>query len=113
MKQIRENRILYRALTLSKLIALLAVAFLLSATLDEVPDCPELLNSSRGQVASLQLGHAADFAAAPSVSYLDFLNVPPRVTARLQDFGEILAIAPQSLVSRYVYQSADPSPPST
>jgi hypothetical protein len=106
-----ENRIFYRAFTLSKLIALLAVVFLLSATLDKVPDCPELLNSSRGQVVSLQLAHAGDLTAASGVSYLICFSTG-QLVIQTRDFVRVLAVAPSAYVSWPGYQASDPSPPS-
>jgi hypothetical protein len=105
-----EKRILYRAFTLSKLVALLAVVFLLSATLDKVPDCPELLNSSRGQVVSLQPAHAGDLTAASGASYLVCFSTGQLVT-QTRDFGRVLAVAPSAYVSWPGYQASDTSPP--
>jgi hypothetical protein len=98
-------------LTLSKLVALLAVAFLLSSTLDRVPDCPELLNSSRGQVISLQQAHGADLTASSSIPYLVLFSVSPPV-AQTQEFGRAWGVQPLAYVSWSGYQSSDTSPPS-
>jgi hypothetical protein len=105
-----EKRILYRAFTLSKLVALLAVAFLLSATLDKVPDCPELLNSSRGQVVSLQPAHAGDLTATSGVSYPVWFSVS-QLAAQTQDFGRVPAVVSSAYVSWSGYQASDTSPP--
>jgi hypothetical protein len=110
LNRFKENHILHRAFTLSKLIALLAVAFLLSAALDRVPDCPELLNSNRDQVASLQAMHGADLTAIPSVPYLICFGVSQPV-AQTQDFGQVLAARPVDYVSWSGYQASDTSPP--
>jgi hypothetical protein len=110
MKQVLENRILYRVFTLSKLVALLSVVFLLSATLDKVPDCPELLNSSRSQVVSLQFAHGGDLTATPSVS-CPICYKFSQLVGQTQDFSCVLAIAPAAYVSWAGYQASDTSPP--
>jgi hypothetical protein len=111
MKQVQEKRISHRAFTLSKMVALLAVVFLLTSTLDRVPDCPELLNSSRGQAVSLQLGHGADFAATPSIPYVFHFSVSPTVTL-MREFSKVRAAPPLAYVSWSGYQFSDTSPPS-
>ncbi len=94
----------------SKLIALAIAIFLVSASLDNVPDCPELLNSSSGSSVSLQLIHH-DAAARPGAIQVSWEAFPaPAVTAQYSA-DELLAMAP-ACVTRSLYQAADPSPPS-
>jgi hypothetical protein len=87
------------------------VVFLLTSTLDRVPDCPELLNSSRGQAVSLQLAHGADLTATPSIPYLIYFSVSPLV-AQVQEFGKAWVAPPKAYISWSGYQFSDTSPPS-
>ena len=106
----RGGFILNRVFRYSKLIALAAALFLLSANLDNVPDCPELLNSSSGPAVSLQLVHH-DVAARLDAVYVAWETFRPSVINTQYVADVLLAVspvcAPQSL-----YQAADPSPPS-
>jgi hypothetical protein len=104
--------LLNAAFRCSKWIALAAVPFLLSASLDNVPDCPELLklNASSGPSVSLLLvphdvvalldsASVAHQAARPSAACTPYLSA---IASALTPSGAV-----QSL-----YQAADPSPPS-
>ncbi len=94
----------------SKWIALAAALFLLSANLDNVPDCPELLNSSSGPAASLQFVHH-DVAARLDAVYVARETFRPCVINTQYVSDAVLAVSPPC-VPQSLYQAADPSPPS-
>ena len=110
MKQIGIH-ILYRAVTLSKLIALLAVVFLLCSTLDKVPDCPELLNSSRGQAASLHIVHGGNLPPLPVAPYLVGSSPAPPSVLRLLNFVERQVVPRPGRLFSPEYRASDTSPP--
>ena len=93
----------------SKLIALAAAIFLVSATLDNVPDCPELLNSRSGPSVSLQLVHHDIVVGADAISFA--CRSFPTAAVSTQYLSEaFLAVSP-CLSPSSLYQAADPSPP--
>ncbi|HEX4168539.1 MAG TPA: hypothetical protein VHZ55_24005 [Bryobacteraceae bacterium] len=92
----------------SKLIALAAAIFLLSANLDNVPDCPELLNAGMGSTVLLVVHHAPlEFAKAMHTAW-EALPRPEDYTQYVSD--AVLVLSPPC-VTRSVHQAADPSPP--
>jgi hypothetical protein len=94
----------------SKFIALVAALFLLSANLDNVPDCPELLNSSSGPSVSLQLVHH-DMVARPDIIGVAWENFRPSAASTPYISDALLALSP-SWAPQSLDQAADPSPPS-
>lgn len=93
----------------SKLIALAAAVFLLSATLDNVPDCPELLNSRSGPFVSLQLVHHDVIVVVDATSIACRSFLAAGVSTQYSP-DALLAISPR-LSPSSLYQAADPSPP--
>lgn len=94
----------------SKLIALVAAIFLVCSTLDNIPDCPELLDSTAGTTA---LANAAVHHASTDLNpvYAATGIVPPPTL----DNKLAAETQPGTLpcwVSRSLHQAADPSPPS-
>ena len=94
----------------SELIALAIAMLLVSANLDNIPDCPELLNSNSGSCVSLQLIHH-DAAARPGAIQVCLAAFPAPAIAAQYAADVLLAVAP-ACVTRSLYQAADPSPPS-
>ena len=101
---------LNRVFGYSKLIALTAVIFLLCASVDNIPDCPALLNSSSGPSVSLQLVHH-DVVARIQAIHIACETFRPRVIGT-HYVSDTSAPAPPSSVPRSLYHAADPSPPS-
>jgi hypothetical protein len=96
----------------SKLLALLISVFLLAANLDNVPDCPELLNSkgiafSSGHVYSLvDVTIHPDYGrGAAGAFYLPFAAPEPLFTVLEPPSAPFTA-------GQMLYEAADPSPPS-
>lgn len=93
----------------SKLIALAAAIFLFSATLDNVPDCPELLNSRSGPSVSLQLVHHDIVAGVDAIFFA--CRTFPEAAVSTQYLSDVLLAASPCLSPSSLYQAADPSPP--
>lgn len=96
----------------SKLLALAAAIFLVSANLDNVPDCPELLNSSSSPSVSLQVAHlhiassCADVTCTVAIVFRSAMSIEHCVS-------EGLVRASPFCVARSLHQATDPSPPLT
>lgn len=103
--------ILYCVFRFPKLIALTIALFLVSANLDNVPDCPELLNSRSGPSVSLQLVHH-DVAARLDTVGVAWQIFQPPVAPTLYVPDALLALSPRGTMQS-LYQAADPSPPSS
>jgi hypothetical protein len=94
----------------SKWIALLIAAFVISANLDNIPDCPELLNPSNGAFLSLHLPHHLDTIAHPEVPYASFFFSIHRLLINGDSVLDALFV-PASSIPRSLYRASDPSPP--
>ncbi len=93
----------------SKLIALAAAIFLLFASLDNVPDCPELLNLRSGPSVSLQLVHHDLIAGVDAICFACRTFLAAAVSVQYVSDAHFATTACLSPVS--LYQAADPSPP--
>jgi hypothetical protein len=102
--------ILNRVLRFSRWIALAAAVFLLSANLDNIPDCPELFNSNCKASASLQLVHH-DVATTLNAFCVTWENFQPPTSSTYYISDVFLAIPPPGITPP-LYRSADSSPPS-
>ena len=90
------------------MIAVAAALLLLSASLDDVPDYPELLNSRSGPSVSLQVVHH-DVATRFHVHIAGEL-LQPRATGA--PYVPVVSLALSSSAPLSLYHAADPSPPS-
>lgn len=99
-----------RVFRYSKLIALVAVLFLLSSNLDNQPDCPELVNSNSGFSVSFQTSHHHHGGI-----HLDRIRTAWGIFNRLADTGhgiaELIPTDPPSCFTGFALEAADPSPP--
>jgi hypothetical protein len=93
-----------------KWIALLVGMFLLSASLDNVPDCPELLN--QGSVTSTSSQFASHLAAiVPDHRYARYISAFPLLTSHHPCEEELEGTFLSGRV-RSLEQAANSSPPS-
>jgi len=103
---IRPGDILNSFFKFGKWLALLTCIVFLTSVLDNIPDCPELLNRNSAPSASIHLD-AAIIPDPPDTSLgsvlLRPLGDPPVIYER--------ALNPTSCVTRLLPQAADPSPP--
>jgi hypothetical protein len=88
-------------------IAVAAALLLFSASLDDVPDYPELLNPRSGPSVSLQVVHH-DVATRFQIHIAGELP-QPRATGA--PHVPVLSLAVSSSPPRSLYHAADPSPP--
>jgi hypothetical protein len=93
---------------LSKVAALATVIFLLSSTLDNVPDCPELLNSNPGSTILSLVHHCSANSIDTRNSAWEAIALLEICVQRISDGPPALS---PSLTQRSLYQAADPSPP--
>ena len=92
-----------------KWITLLVGIFILSASLDNVPDCPELLNQKSVTSTSSQFaGHLA--VIIPDHLYARYVSALPLLTSH-QPFEEEAGAAFPSCRVRSLEQAANSSPP--
>jgi hypothetical protein len=103
---IRIGDVLNSLFKFGKWLALLTCVVFLTSVLDNVPDCPELLNRNSAPSASIHL-NAAIIPDSPSTSWISVLLLPlgdrPVIYERM--------LSPNSCVARLLPQAADPSPP--
>ncbi len=94
----------------SKWIALTAAVFLLFSNLDNVPDCPELLNWNSAS-AVLSLVHHSPSKSVDAIHTAS--SALPEPETRIHHVSvQVLVLAPPG-ITRSLYQAADPSPPRT
>jgi hypothetical protein len=67
----------------SKLIAIASAVFLLSATLDNVPDCPELLNTASKSFVSGHMPHGQLNGSTPTLLAVSGIGLLPALRAFL------------------------------
>jgi hypothetical protein len=90
------------------LIALAASIILLASNLDNVPDCPELLNLGT-KTALLLAAHQAPLKiASPIVAGWEAL---PHLEDRVHYISDPVLVLAPPCVTRQLYQATDPSPP--
>jgi hypothetical protein len=93
------------------LIALAAAIFLLSANLDAIPDCPELLNASSKASVSVQFAHLYILGSMPVVSTTGgVLVLNPAISTQYFPL-EVVATSQPGRTLRLLHQAADSSPP--
>jgi hypothetical protein len=94
----------------AKLIALLTCVVLFSSVIDNIPDCPELLNQTNAKASSIQsTGHfnPAAVSSSPYVKHIALVQLP----AGSQLVVCVLVPFPFSCITQSLYQVTDPSPP--
>jgi len=85
-----------------------AAIFLISATLDNIPDSPELFNSRSGPSVSLQLVHH-DVVAIRAIDVAGQTFAPPAIG--VEYVSDALSAVSPALTPQSFYGAADPSPP--
>ena len=92
-----------------KLIAVAAAIFLLSASFDDVPDSPGLLNSKNGPASLLQLAHH-DLGDQSEAATTNWGVTTPPALANEHIRDALVTTSPPDL-PQALRQAADPSPP--
>jgi hypothetical protein len=99
-----------RVFRYSKLIALVAVLFLLSSNLDNQPDCPELLNSNSGFSVSFQTSHHHHAGVHLDKIYTAWGTFDPLMATEEEILVPVL-VTPPSCFTGFALEAADSSPP--
>lgn len=103
--------VLRRVFRYSKLIALVAALFLLSANLDNQPDCPELLNSNSGFSVSFQTTtHHHHGGVLLDRIHTAWGCLSPLVAVD-HNVSELASATPPTCFTGFALEAADPSPP--
>jgi hypothetical protein len=92
-----------------RLIALAAAVFLLWSNLDNIPDCPELLNSGSGASAAACAVHHTSISLDRTRAVSGIVPAP---VFSNQFVVHTIRVALPCGVIRSLHQAADPSPPS-
>jgi hypothetical protein len=87
-----------------------AVLFLLSANLDNQPDCPELFNSNSGFSVSFQTSHHHHGGVHLDRIYTAWGSMNPLVDLQ-RDVVGLIPAAPPTCFTGFALEAADPSPP--
>ena len=96
---------------LSKWISVLSCLFLLASVLDNIPDCPQLLNQKDAACVTVQSGCPLDNALTPKCLASTFIarSVLPLGGEFTVEAGKLL---PMPHVLWSLARASDPSPPS-